>query len=389
MSDTGPETTCPARSLTRGRNLHNESAPLAIESVYPVWQTFSGSDRIVSGNSAAHHTEGTMTSTRRHTPPLAAVLPLLAALLAAPATAAGKPMKVYVLAGQSNMEGQAVVDLDGKDYNDGKGTLVALLADPAKAAGMAHLKAADGTWRVRDDVWMWYQPEAAPLQAGPLAVGYTVYGDTHHFGPELEFGHVVGEAVENEVMLVKTAWGGKSLFTDFRPPSSGGKTGVYYTRMIAQIREAVGSIKARFPQSKAEGHELAGFVWYQGWNDGCDPQRAAPAYEQNLVNLIHDVRSDLAAPGLPVVVGELTGPWVDAPDGWAAVRTAQAAAAARPEFQGNVVFVPTHQFVRAAEDSPNPGHGHHEFGNAETCFLVGEALGRAMLSLTPDAARAP
>lgn len=159
-----------------------------------------------------------MTSTRRRTPPVAAVLPLFAALLAAPATAAGKPMKVYVLAGQSNMEGQAVVDLDGKDYNDGKGTLVALLAEPTKAAGLAHLKAANGTWRVRDDVWMWYQPEAAPLQAGPLAVGYMVYGDQHHFGPELEFGHVVGAAVENEVLLVKTAWGGKSLFADFRPP---------------------------------------------------------------------------------------------------------------------------------------------------------------------------
>ena len=55
---------------------------------------------------------------------------------------------------------------------------------------------------------------------------------------------------------------------------------------------------------------------------------------------------------------------------------AQAAAAARPEFKGNVAFVPTHNFVRAPEDSPNPGHGHHEFGNAETYFLVGEALGQ-------------
>jgi len=327
---------------------------------------------------------------RRHTIPLlAAALPLLAALLTTPATTAGEPMKVYVLAGQSNMEGQAVVDLEGPDYNEGKGTLVALLADPAKAAGLAHLEATDGTWRVRDDVWVWYQPEAAPLQAGPSTVGYTVYGDKHHFGPELEFGHVVGEAVENDVMLVKTAWGGKSLFADFRPPSSGGKTGEYYTRMIAQVREAVGSIKQRFPQSKAEGHEIAGFVWYHGWNDGCDPRNAVPEYEQNLVNLINDVRRDLAAPKLPVVIGELTGPWVDAPDGWAAVRAAQAAVAARPEFQGNVVFVPTRQFVRAAEDSPNPGHGHHEFGNAETYFLVGGALGHAMVSLTRDAARAP
>lgn len=330
-----------------------------------------------------------MASTSRHTHPVIAMLPLLAALLAPPATVAGEPMKVYVLAGQSNMEGQAVVDLDGEDYNGGRGTLVSLLTDPAKAASLVHLKAADGAWRARDDVWVWYQPESAPLQAGPLSVGYTVYGDRHHFGPELEFGHVVGEAVANEVLLVKTAWGGKSLYADFRPPSSGGTTGEYYARMIQHVREAIGSIKRRFPQSQADGHELAGFVWYQGWNDGCDPQHAVPEYEQNLVNLINDVRRDLAAPELPVVIGELTGPWVDAPEAWAAVRTAQAAAAARPEFHGTVIFTPTHGFVRAAEESPNPGHGHHEFGNAETCFLVGEALGRAMLSLTPDATRAP
>jgi hypothetical protein len=42
MSDTGPETICPPRSLNRGWDLHNESAPLAIESAYPVWQHFSG-----------------------------------------------------------------------------------------------------------------------------------------------------------------------------------------------------------------------------------------------------------------------------------------------------------------------------------------------------------
>ena len=49
---------------------------------------------------------------------------------AAPA-GAGR-IKVFVLAGQSNMEGQAVADLDGPDYNDGRGTLVALLRDPVK-----------------------------------------------------------------------------------------------------------------------------------------------------------------------------------------------------------------------------------------------------------------
>ena len=47
-----------------------------------------------------------------------------------------RPVKVFILAGQSNMEGQAVADLDGKNYNDGKGTLKALLNDPAKAAAL-------------------------------------------------------------------------------------------------------------------------------------------------------------------------------------------------------------------------------------------------------------
>ena len=83
-----------------------------------------------------------------------------------------------------------------------------------------------------------------------------------------------------------------------------------------------------------------------------------PEYEQNLVNLIKDVRKDLKAPNLPVVIGELTGPWVEAPgDVGAAAKGPGAAAAERPEFKGNVLFVETHDFVRPAEDSPNPGTG--------------------------------
>ena len=46
-----------------------------------------------------------------------------------------------------------------------------------------------------------------------------------------------------------------------------------------------------------------------------------------------------------------------------------------------MLFVETHDFVRKPEDSPNPGHGHHEFGNAETYFLVGDALGKGMVKL--------
>ncbi len=296
-------------------------------------------------------------------------------------TAGQTPVKVFILAGQSNMEGQAVADLEGPDYNNGKGTLAYLLRDPAKATRFAHLRNPDGKWAVRDDVWVRYQRENTPLLHGPLTVGFSVYGDAHHFGPELQFGWVIGEFFTNQVLLIKTAWGGKSLYKDFRPPSSGGQIGPYFARMMAEIREALANLKTDFPSQGGGAYELAGFVWYQGWNDGCEPKIAVPQYETNLVNLIKDVRCELHAPNLPVVIGELTGPWVDAPGEWAALRKAQAAAAARPEFAGNVLCVATHDFVRKPEDSPNPGHGHHEFGNAETYLLVGEALGKGMVKL--------
>lgn len=214
----------------------------------------------------------------------AGILPVLSeSVLAAPSTAgkplqqAGKsPVKVFILAGQSNMEGQSVVDLTGKDYNEGRGTLATLINDPVKGAMFKHLKSADGKWAVRDDVWVRYQRERSPLLAGPLGVGFSVYGDVHHFGAELQFGHVMGD---------------------------------------------------------------------------------------------------------------LTGPWLkeakDFPAAALAIRTAQKAAAAKPEYKGTVLLVETGDFVRKPEDSPHPGHGHHEFGNAETYFLVGDALGKGMLKLLP------
>ena len=292
-----------------------------------------------------------------------------------------RKLKVFILAGQSNMEGQSVVDLTGRDYNEGKGTLVEVMARPGNAERYAHLRDKDGKWVVRQDVWVRYQREKQPLLAGGLSVGYAVYGGKHHFGPEYQFGHVVGQAYRDQVLLIKTAWGGKSLYRDFRPPSAGGEVGPYYTKMVAEVREALANLKKDFPTYDGAEVELAGFVWYQGWNDGVNPKTAVPEYEQNLAHLIRDIRKEFGTPKLPVIVGELTGPWVDAPKEWTALRKAQANVAEYPEFKNNVVFVSTRSFVRKPEDSPNPGHGHHEFGNAETYFLVGDALGKAAVQM--------
>ena len=304
---------------------------------------------------------------------------LLAACTSAPHGAPPRVVKVFVLAGQSNMEGPAVADLDPDwnraHYNDGRGTLAQLVTDaPAKYASLVDAK---GGWAKRDDVFVQYRLEDGRLLAGPLGIGFSPHGP-HHFGPELACGHVLGDVFAEPVLLVKTAWGGKSLFADFRPPSAGGVTGPYYRRLVEQVREACAHLAQDFPSLEGFTPEIAGLVWYQGWNDGCGPRHAVDEYTANLAHLIRDLRAEFGTPSLPVVVGELTGPWVVADGAWADLRRAQAAAATLPEWNGTVRFVPTHEFVRAPEDSPHPSHGHHEFGNAETYVLVGRALGEVM-----------
>ena len=59
---------------------------------------------------------------------------------------------------------------------------------------------------------------------------------------------------------------------------------------------------------------------------------------------------------------------------------AQAAVAKHPEFKGNVAFVSTKTFWRDVEQSPS-NQGYHWNTNAETYYLIGEAMGQAMKAL--------
>jgi hypothetical protein len=101
---------------------------------------------------------------------------------------------VFLLAGQSNMEGHGVVDLDDAlDYNGGRGTLQAFLREPANAAAWPGLHSADGTWVQRDDVFVTYRCEHGPRKVGPLSIGFGAYEGKHHIGPELGIGRALGD----------------------------------------------------------------------------------------------------------------------------------------------------------------------------------------------------
>ena len=301
--------------------------------------------------------------------------------LAAPISAQEKDamapptIKVFLLAGQSNMEGHAVADLDhAEHYNGGRGNLHSVLANETIAKTYGHWLDREGDWAIRNDVFVSYRPERGPMKAGPLSIGYAVHQGEHHFGPELEFGRVMGDHFEEPVLLVKTCWGGKSLMEDFRPPRSGGEVGPFYLKMIEEYREAIAELGARCPELRGMKTELAGFVWFQGWND-MYVDGALDAYAENLSNLVKDVREELNAPALPFVVGQ-TGN-ADNEALW----KGQKAATLRPEFKGQAMYVPTRSFLRDPEQSPNQGHAHHWFGNAESYLRVGDGLGQAMVKL--------
>ena len=146
--------------------------------------------------------------------------------------------------------------------------------------------------------------------------------------------------------------------------------------MLAEIDEGLKNIKSEFPQI-GKNYELAGFVWFQGWNDMFDKE-ALEQYEGNLVNLITDVRDVLNTPELPVVIGETGNMGEEVGDNMKAIRVAQKRASERLQ---NAAFVKTTAFARPKEASPNVGHGHHWFGNAESYFLIGDAMGSAMIQL--------
>jgi hypothetical protein len=302
---------------------------------------------------------------------LAVVIALVSS--AAPARAAETTVKVFVLAGQSNMVGHGFIQADPK-RNGGKGSLEHVAKQPGAAAKFRSLLGMNGPWIVRDDVWCHFLDRSK----GKLTVGFGDGKDT--IGPELGFGCVVGDAFDEPVLLIKLAWGGKSLAVDFRPPSAGGEVGPFYKEIVDRTKAMLTDFQKEFPELGGRTAELAGFGWHQGWNDRIN-QKFTDEYETNMAHFIRDVRKDLGVANLPFVIAETgMGGLEEKHPRALKLMKAQAAVAKYPEFKGNVAFVGTRAFWRTADVSPSQ-QDYHWHSNAETYYLIGEAMGQAMVRL--------
>lgn len=299
--------------------------------------------------------------------------------LSLPAMALGEPpVQVFILAGQSNMQGHAQVrTFEHIGMDEKTKPLLQLMTKP------------DGSPKVCDRVWISSIGCADAEQTGKLTAGFGASNNGPKIGPEFTFGLTIEKYLPGKILLIKTSWGGKSLNTDFRSPSAGpyefnatqlaqfekqGKdvaamkaekqqaTGTNYKLMIDHVKAVTGDIKRVIPDyDPAQGYQLAGFVWFQGWNDMVDsstyPNRDKPggydAYSHAMTHFIRDVRKDLNSPELPFVIGVLgvggpTDRYNDDEQRYKSThenfRNAMAAPAGLPEFQGNVAALRTEKY---------------------------------------------
>jgi alpha-galactosidase len=376
-----------------------------------------------------------------------------------------KPVKVFILAGQSNMVGhsrghtmgtlfntdgpkdQKLIDLVfGKDSKLSKERLnelnmlarqlneltggigdpkIKAIMDATKKAAVeaeaermkaileAYKKEVVAASSISDRVYITSIADNNK-KSGKLSVGYG--GDPSKIGPEYGFGLSIARVIDGPILLIKASWGGKSLNYDFRPPSAGPyalndkekeknnsdeiqrKAGQSYRDMNKAVHEILDNMKENHPAYEpAVGYDLAGFVWFQGFNDQFDPAFKAN-YKDNMIAFIGDVRREHNVPKMPFVIGVLgTGQTKENVDG-NAVSVAQREAAAFPEFKGNVVAVES--YTEYAMDSLavfNAGwqknyyewdlvgsdRPYHYLGSGKFFVRVGDAFASAMAEMIP------
>ena len=243
---------------------------------------------------------------------------------------------------------------------------------------------AQGEWTVRNDVYFQEARLAKDGKGSPLSA--TSNGKS--IGPELGFGYVLGDFHDEQVLLIKTAQGNRSLGFDFRPPSSGRTDpgnefeSAEYRLMVEGVRKTLDNIAKVVPGYKGQGYEISGFVWFQGHKDSYTETLIAE-YEKHLVNLINDVRKEFKKPKLSAVVATIGFGGHNMQEKFLKIHQAQMAvgdAKKHPEYYGNVASVDTRDFWREVDESPK-GEDYHYNRNAETYMLIGDTLGRAMVRL--------
>lgn len=330
-----------------------------------------------------------------------------------------KPVKVFILMGQSNMVGMGKI-------TGPEGSLENAVKEKKK---YPYLVDDAGAWAERKDV------RYVRVMQGRGGGGMQQFNNEwmtvkacRTIGPEFGIAHIVGDAEDAPVMVLKSCIGNRSLGWDLLPPGSerfqaevterngqkvskvfagykdrpdswvmdpnkgtateppawldkNGKpidwyAGKQYDDDVSYAKKVLADLDKYYPGAKT--YEVAGFFFWQGEKD-CGNDVHASRYEQNLVAFIKQLRKDFAAPNAKFVLATLGEAAKGCGGTEGKVLEAQLAVDGKsgkyPEFKGNVATVYTNPLSKGGS-----GNSHYN-GNAETYMDVGEAMGKAMVEL--------
>jgi hypothetical protein len=296
-----------------------------------------------------------------------------------------RPVKIYVLAGQSNMQGKGGIE------GDHGGSLRGIVKNHPEQYGF--LADAKGEWVERKDVWAFLDQAPRESKFSGMMPGYGSSGG--QVGPELGFGHKIGDVHDEQVLVIKACWGGKSVGHNFLSPSVGkypkpmvpSDPGFYYHEILRIVKDVTENVGTYFPDFKGQGVEIAGIGWHQGWNDqygGLDLK-----YETNLAAFIKDIRSaehGLGVPDLPFVIATsgMINPESPVVQGQLAIGDSTK----YPEFVGNVAVIDTHKpygpdkmTFKFDNDGVTEKVGYHWNNNARSYVNIGIAMAGEMPKL--------
>jgi len=188
-----------------------------------------------------------------------------------------RQLKVYLLGGQSNAVGCSSVNgLPRNLIGSQKGVTIFVR----------------GECRLGPYGW-------AYLRDG-LGSGFGDYDGRGTFGPELNFGAIMQPKDPSRVIaIIKCAWGGTNLGSQWRPPSAGGEVGPLYKGFVEAFHEGMSRLDPAFEP------EIAGMIWMQGESDSGD-QKMAEDYAKNLTCLINDIRAETKTPDMPFVLAQIS-----------------------------------------------------------------------------------
>lgn len=315
------------------------------------------------------------------------------------ARAADRPVRVFILLGQSNMLGMGHVGPPDKpgslEHAVKTEHLYPFLVDPS------------GDWTVRKDIrYVHVMPGKGSGMRVVHNQWFTIEG-LRRIGPEFGIGHEVAQEVNAPILLLKSCIGNRSLGWDLLPPGSKGYeyqdkkgqvweyagynqspmkwkkgttpqkinwyAGKEYDMDIANARQVLANLDTFYPGAK--NYEIAGFFFWQGDKDRYDAGLASH-YEENLVHFIERVRKDFHAPEAPFVLATLGQTEKGAGGNEGMILNAQLAVDGRsrkyPQFKGNVRTVYSHPLSKGGASNS------HYNGNAETYMNIGLAMGKAM-----------